>query len=161
MTNILVDEPCQRIAEYLRDGLNRAYEVYQQRTPEFDQTPRLIVRHITTMNEGLDLSCFPALKVYTLRTIYKPGTTIGVSPSVVEYCLAYPDIQDLPGLIKWVSDQINRLLRDYQTFHNPQCEPQIGRDSFIGERRIQINENRQALYPFLRFNFTFTDHPDD
>jgi hypothetical protein len=62
----------------------------------------------------------------------------------------------LPGILRWVSWQLNEALTQWKESKN--CSPIITQGSFRSEYRIMVNELSQPVYAFLRFSFTGIDY---
>lgn len=145
-----IDPALQAIATYLMEGLNAALEEI------YPLSGQIAVRDTVCYDAvNPDLSRFPLLKVYRLTDAYPDFAN--QTTSVIAYCMTFPAVDMLPGIMRWVSKEINRLLRLWSINHS-NCIPYIDPASdFKAEYRIMVNEVSQPVYAFLRFNFSFTE----
>lgn len=142
------DPACYAIANYLMDGLNTALK---------EKYPKHIAVRDTVCYDAInpDLSRFPLLKVYRTTDTY--SDFVNETSAVIAYCMSFPDIDKLPGIMRWVSKQINRLIRLWSlALHG--CKPTIPIDQELkAEYRIMVNEVSQPVYAFLRISFVFKE----
>lgn len=178
----VIDETCDRIARYLRDGINEAYIPDKLRGLQYLQsehekavlagsqlqssyyTDQINSLSIASKNSlavvgvrswdafNVPLHEFPLLKVYRTQDIYQKGTTIRHSPIVAAYCLTLPDQEELQGSMSWVSKTVAKLLLNSQSRF---CT--ILEDPLQAEYRTLLGENAMPVYAFLRFNFRIKD----
>jgi hypothetical protein len=142
------DRACGAIAAYIGNGLNHLLR-------KFDKTC-IAVRDIEQYDAvNPDLSRFPLVKCYRTTETHS-GSSRKVS-AVIAYCLTFPDQDQLPGVLSWVSAATNRMLRQYAQRHQ-YCPVQLDlEEEYRAEYRIMVNEVSSPVYAFLRFNFSFTE----
>lgn len=131
---------------YLADGINHAY---------LKHCPgEIAIRDIVDYDAvNIDTSRFPLLKLYRQTDEYE-GMAVGETKAIIAYCLTYPIQDRLPGLMKFMSKAINIMLDSYH--HNHQhCPSNVILEPRKAEYRISVAEATRAIYPFLRFNFSF------
>ena len=148
MSNPILDRSTNLIAEYLKSGLNeRLSEVYAN---------TIAVRHVVNYNSlPTDLSCFPLLKVY--RNSESFTDYHNTTKAVAGYCLSFPEEEKIPGILRWVSVNINELLRELAIAHRG-CSPEIDLEQeFTSEYRV-MSLRGEPLYSLLQFNFTFKEY---
>jgi len=143
----LVDNFCLDLGKYLADGLNCYFSKY-----DIDS---LAVKDIIAYDAvNVDLSRFPILKVFRLKDRFSSSGNQG--QGVIYYCLSYPDLDLLPGLISWVSAVINELLKSFSSQHE-NCDRSIKEEIRDHEYRLMVNAAGEPVWAFLRINFTFME----
>lgn len=101
---------------------------------------------------NVPLSDFPLLCVYRITDTYRPFTLLSNCYGVITYSLSYPQLNDLPGVLKYVADTINVAL-----IENELELPPNRTGGYRAEYRLMKNDVIQSVYPFLRFTFGFTE----
>ncbi len=133
------------LASYLTKYLNESY-------PE-----KIVVRSFREFDDiNVPISDFPLLKVYRTLDNYRRGTTYSVSTAVITYSLSFPDVRELPGILKWVADSINYLLLQYE-LDTRRCLPLSNKYGYRAEYRLMSSELTRDVYPYLRFNILLLD----
>ena len=142
------DPACQALAIYLMQGLNTAIKVIHPN--------HVAVRSVTCYDAvNPDLSRFPLIKVYRTTDTYKDFSS--TTQAEIPYCMTFPDVDKLPGILRWVSREVNRLLRE-RSLGDGYCDPRINVEQELkAEYRLMVNEVSQPVYAFLRFNFSFSE----
>ncbi|MCC5616379.1 hypothetical protein LC605_15130 [Nostoc sp. CHAB 5836] len=142
-----IDPSMQRIADYIKDGLNERIAQIKQGV--------IAVSHAICYNSlPADLSSFPLIKVYRNTDEFTPGQN--TTQAVIAYCLSFPDEERIPGILRWVAVNIDSLLRQYAINHRGCC-PEINyEDKFRAEYRV-MSLNGEPVYTFLLFNFEITE----
>jgi hypothetical protein len=178
----VIDETCDRIAKYLRDGINEAYipdkirglqnlqslhreavtagtEVespyYTNQINALSTTTAKSLAVVGTRSWdafNVPLHEFPLLKVYRTLDVYQRGTTLRTSPVIASYCLTLPEQEELQGGMAWISKTMAGLLLNSQT---RLCT--IIQEPLQAEYRTLLGENASPVYAFLRFNFRIRD----
>lgn len=145
----MLDPVCLKLAKYLQEWLNSELKKID---------PNLVACRDTVCYDAVnpDLSRFPLLKVYRLSDNFEYGHPKSQTSFVISYCLSFPDQELLPGILRWVSWQLNEALTQWKESKN--CSPIITQGSFRSEYRIMVNELSQPVYAFLRFSFTGIDY---
>jgi hypothetical protein len=149
--NPKTDEVLIKLANYLKDGMNFSIQKMHPQT--------IAVRDALEYDAvNPALSRFPLLKVYRITTTFNPDFTSSTD-AVVAYCLNFPSVDELPGILRWAAKTIAYLLRSYALFEGGNCPLIIDLDRPIkAEYRIMVNEVSQPVYAFLRINFTFKEN---
>lgn len=143
------DKTCKAIAAYIGNGLNHLLRKHDKSC--------IAVRDIEQYDAvNPDLSRFPLVKCY--RTVEShPSRTKRDVNAVIAYCLTFPDQDQLPAVLQWVSAATNLMLRQYAQRHQG-CSVELKlEDAYKAEYRIMVNEVSSPVYAFLRFNFQFTE----
>lgn len=178
----VIDETCDRIARYLRDGINEAYipdKIRGLRSKQLEHEKAVAdslqlessyyINQINALSRASNKSLavigvrswdafnvplheFPLLKVYRTQDIYQRGTILRHSPVVAAYCLTLPDQEELQGSMSWVSKTVAKLLLNSQSRF---CT--ILEEPLQAEYRTLLGENAMPVYAFLRFNFRIKD----
>lgn len=157
--NIFFDEPCYKIASYLRDRLNESV-IRSNTLPALldcastaKPLPKdfVIVNGIRSYKErNIPTMEYPALKVYRTADMFRNNKTIRESNAIVTYSLLMPHNQILLPILQWVSWEINYYLLDSYT--------KIGVfTSEIGRRSEYITEAGPPSFEHLNFYFTITN----
>jgi hypothetical protein len=142
-----IDGVTQEIGVYLASGLNCYFQKFE---PDL-----YAVKDVISYDAiDVDLSRFPLLKVYRINEVFEGRQS--TTSAVIAYCLAFPETDKLPGLLRWVSRVINELLENYRHQHE-NCSLQIVAEARKHEYRIMVNELAQPVYAFLRVNFSFLE----
>jgi hypothetical protein len=154
--NIFVDEPMQRLAEYLRDWLNTEY--IKAYPPPEGSSPQAIVNGIRayyTHNAPYDQ--YPLLSVYRM---FEDGSLDSDKDSVtgvITYGLVLPELEGMVPLLVWVKKQIAKALKTWRIEHRA-CTPVIKSPRYRVEYRTMQNERTQKVHSFLRITLTFIDY---
>lgn len=142
------DEFLLKLGRYIADGINHNYRNY---CPN-----EVAIRDIIDYDAvNVDISRFPLLKLYRQTDNYEQ-MDVGTTKAIIAYCLTYPEQDRLPGLLKYMSKAINIMLDIYH-YNHEECPSNVILEKRTAEYRIQVNEVTKAIYPFLRFNFSFRE----
>ncbi len=141
--DILIDKNLLKIAEYLRDELNRINPIKNT----------IIVKSIRNYDAfNVPVQDFPLLKVYRQRSSYLPNNK-RVSSIQLQYGLVIPDQEMLLPYLNWIDHNINRILSQATYRINIFIQP----TSKSCDYRVLLSELGIPVYSFLRFNFTITE----
>jgi hypothetical protein len=141
----LRDINCQKLADYLKDGLNYAIA---------RQFPTFVACRDTRSFDDVNfaLSCLPLLKVYREQETTQRSQIIDTNLAIV-YAMAHPDVEQLPGISRWVdrilTAQIAHLAandRGCGWWLLPKSEPVTSRYA------IMANELMQPVYAYLKLS---------
>lgn len=142
------DEFLLKLGIFIAEGINFSY---RKHCPE-----EVAIREIIDYDAvNIDISRFPLLKLYRQTDDYQQED-VGTTKAIIAYCLTYPEQDRLPGLMKYMSKAINIMLDDFYYQHE-HCPTNVILEERAAEYRIQVNEVTNAIYPFLRFNFSFRE----
>lgn len=137
-----------KLGTYIADGINHNYRQHY--------SDEIAIREIIDYDAvNIDISQFPLLKLYRQTDNYSQED-VGMTKGIIAYCLTYPEQDRLPGLMKYMSKAINLMLDAYYLAHE-ECQSNVILEERSAEYRIQVNEVTNAIYPFLRFNFSFKE----
>lgn len=137
-----------KLGTYIADGINYSYRKHYGN--------EIAIREIIDYDAvNIDISRFPLLKLYRQTDNYSQKS-VGTTKAIIAYCLTYPEQDRLPGLMQYMSKAIDIMLDTYYYKHED-CQPNVVLEERSAEYRIQVNEITNAIYPFLRFNFSFTE----
>lgn len=138
------DPVCRKLAEFLKTKLNESY------------SDALVVREAKDWDIIPSPQLCPLIKVYRQTDNYFPGTFKSESTGTIEYVLAYPQQETLPGITFWVSKQLNRLLLEY-SLNERWCTHPNDSKFFTVNHGIMTQQSTQAIYPFVKAQFSFID----
>lgn len=142
------DQFLLKLGIYIAEGINHAYRKHYPN--------EVAIREVIDYDAvNIDISRFPLLKLYRQTDNYE-AMDVSQTKAVIAYCLTYPDQDRLPGLIKYMSKVINTMLDIYH-YNHEECPSNVILEKRSAEYRIQVNEVTRAIYPFLRFNFSFRE----
>jgi len=157
--NIFFDEPCQKIAVFLKERLNEAVvrsntkpAIYDCASNEIPITDNFqIVNGIRSWKDrSVPNMEYPLLKVYRIRDNFQSNKTMRETSGVISYSLIMPNQLALTPILQWVSYEINYYLIDsYQ---------RIG--IFIsetGRSAEYITEAGSPSFEHLNFYITFNN----
>jgi len=97
------DELCYSLGHFLANFLNESYD------------EAVVVRSMRTYDAlQIPLALFPLLKVFRVSDTYKLQTTHSTSLVEISYNITFPEVEELPGLMSFVSDKLNLGLLTYQ-----------------------------------------------
>ncbi len=147
------DKATRAIASYVGNGLNYAISRLNGRL----NREYIAVRDIEQYDAvNPDLSRFPLVKVYRTVETFKSRHERNVT-AVLAYCLTFPNQNELPAALSWVSATTNLMLRQY-ALKSQNCPVSLKmEDEWRAEYRIMVNEVSSPVYAFLRFNFSFVE----
>lgn len=145
-------EYCLKLANYLRDYLNKSYA--EQVLVNTELPSSIVVRSIRNYDDPhVPLSEFPLLKVYRNQDQFdRNGLSRNVNATIT-YSVSYPNLDELPDLLYWASYVINKALVQFNYEHQLLELPSPN----ISQYMLTVNEVTQAVYPFLRFQIRFLD----
>jgi hypothetical protein len=157
--NIFFDEPCHKIATYLRERLNESV-VRSNTLPAIldcanteKPLPKdfIIVNGIRSYRErNIPTMEYPVLKVYRSSDLFKSNTTTRETSAVVTYSLLMPNNLILLPILQWISWEINYYLLDSYA--------RIGVfTSEIGRRTEYITEAGPPSFEHLNFYFNMVN----
>lgn len=148
VTNILVDYPCQTIADFLKEELNRNNPLKEEFT---------VVKSTRCYDAfNIPLQDFPVLKIFRTSTTYATANKRGVAALSGQYGLVLPDQERLLPVLHWIDEQIADAFRQTHYRINTFLVPgSLVRSNY----RTIISELGIPVYSFLRFDFNiFTDN---
>jgi len=164
--SLYTDEGCKHLADYLREKLNEAHIEFLNTSDEIgevapkapQQNPEPIVRSTRSYDAlNVPLSEFPLIKVYRQDDSFRAGTIYFESSVVITYNAAYPDIERLPGLLHWVSVNVNSILIAYALEFPLKMPLDVRQRGNRAEYRLMTNSITNSVYPFLRFTLKLRD----
>jgi hypothetical protein len=157
--NIFFDEPCHKLAVYLKQRLNESV-IRSNTLPaildcagnEIPISPDFtVVNGIRSYRErNVPTMEYPVLKVYRTSDMFKSRTTLRESSAVVSYSLLMPNNLILLPILQWVSWEINYYLLDSYVRTGVFT-------SEIGRRSEYITEAGPPAFEHLNFYFTMTN----
>lgn len=157
--NLFYDEPCFKLANYLKDRLNNAV-IRSNTLPAIldcagNEVPLpndfIIVNGIRSFREkNIPTMEYPVLRVYRISDNFKNNTTTRISNAVVSYSLIMPNNLILLPILQWVSYEINYYLLDSYTRTGIMI-------SEVGRRAEYITEAGPPSFEHLNFYFTMTN----
>jgi hypothetical protein len=144
----LIDYPCQTIADYLKEELNRLNPLKDEFT---------IVKSTRCYDAfNIPLQDFPCLKIYRISTNYGTQSKRGVASLSGQYGLIMPDQERLLPVLHWIDEQLADAFRQMHYRINTFLVPgSLVRSNY----RTLVSELGIPAYSFLRFDFSvFTDN---
>jgi hypothetical protein len=148
INNLLIDYPCQTIADYLKEELNRLNPLKEEFT---------IVKSTRCYDAfNIPLQDFPCLKIYRVSTNYSTPNKRGVASLSGQYGLIMPDQERLLPVLHWIDENLADAFRQLHYRTNTFLVPgSLVRTSY----RTVVSELGIPVYAFLRFDFSvFTDN---
>ncbi|WP_310410568.1 hypothetical protein [Chamaesiphon sp. OTE_8_metabat_110] len=142
-----LDINCQKLADYLKSGLNYAIA---------RQIPNGIACRDTRSFDDVNfaLSCLPLLKVYRQSETTQRSQIVDTNLAIT-YAMGHPDVQKLPGIMHWVDRVLTAQIahiaandRGCGWWLLPKSEP------IKSEYRIMANELMQPVYVYLKLSLT-------
>lgn len=135
------DPICTDLADFLAVTLNEAYP---------QENIVRSVRHYDAYT--VPLQSYPLLKVYRLSDVFSIDNSIRNSQMGLAYCLANTDLDRLPGVTNWVSENIILGLRKYN-LHKQGCLEILGDIRANYRTLLQLN---QFIYQ-IDFSFSIKE----
>jgi hypothetical protein len=144
------DQFLLKLGNYIADGINSAYLIHCPK--------EIAIRDIIDYDAvNIDTSRFPLLKLYRQTDNHFEGVRSRQTKAIIAYCLTFPIQDRLPGLMQYMSQAINIMLDSFALLHE-NCPENVIVEDRSAEYRIMVSEITNSIYPFLRFNFTFTSY---
>lgn len=141
------DELCHNFGHFLANELNAAY-------PD-----AVVVRSMRTYDAvNLAIMAFPLLKVFRTQDLYKYQTTHRTSSITISYNITFPQVEQLPGLLSFVSEQLNYGVLKYGRTARADF-PADMRTPLVVDYRIMQNDIIQQVYPALVTQITLNNCP--
>jgi len=138
------------LAQYLQTNINASYP------------SKVVIRSIRGYDAvNVPISDFPLLKVFRLYDNYKRNTEFSLSTGIITYSLSFPDVEQLPGILKWMADSINHYLLQYELDTFRTMLPTTNQFGYRAEYRLTKDEITNSVYPYLRFNISLRDDLND
>jgi hypothetical protein len=154
---MLEDKTCKELAEYLGEGLNRRYSWYLTKTGQQETHLKRVVKSIRTYDAlTVPLEQFPLLKVYRFSDSYRPQTTHSLANLLINYNLSFPMLEELPGLLKFVADNLVYLFLEYSYTRRNQF-PLDNTQGLVAEYRLMSNDIIREVHPYLQFRCQVND----
>lgn len=139
-----IDDNCQKLADYLAQGLNYAIDLHR---------PGEVCVRSTRSYDAVDtdLSCYPVLKVFRQKETVSLSQVIETD-LVISYAMVMPDRDKLPGIMRWVARHITTMLSGINQ-RDASCPFKLfpkGTESMNVEYKIMVNDLNQPVYTYLR-----------
>jgi len=146
INNIFSDPVISKILHYLKDNLNDLGQ-------ELHGTD--LVRGIRDYDSfNVALTEFPLLKVYRVNDDFVPNCNKVVSFIKVDYCLSYPQNENLSSVCNNITKYIHRCVNRLDRIINLNVEKTYTRQ---GGYQILSPANTQAVYAVVSYTFTITE----
>ena len=146
INNIFSDPVILKILYFLRDRLNDLGQEYHK--------INLVkgVRDYDSFN--VPLTEFPLLKVYRVSDSFVPNCNKVISFVKVDYCLSYPQNENLSSVCNNITKYIHRVINRLDTEINLTVDKGASRQ---GGYQILSNSNSQSVYAVISYTFTITE----
>jgi len=154
--NIHIDEPMNRMGQYLMNWLNSEYS---RAYPVANGEPQpIIVQSIRDCDAfGVPYDEYPLLKCYRMFEDFSLGSEKDNVTMIITYGLVYPEQQQLTSLLVWVRRQIAEALRVWKVQHAG-CTPVLANNRGRAEYRTMLNELTMKVHGFLRITLNVVDY---
>ena len=149
------NEYCNKLANYLRDYLNLAYS--KEVANNTDLPSGIVVRSTRNWDDpSVPLSEFPLLKVYRNSETFDRGGLSRDTTATITYSVSFPNLEELPDLLYWVSYVLNKGLIQYQ-LENKSLVDFPSETTNVAQYLLTASDFNNAVYPFLRMQIRFLD----
>lgn len=149
-------EHCLHLATYLYNFINS--ELAKEAEEDSSLENLIIIREVYNYDKyGIPLSQMPVLKVFRNTDNYRFGTTIKTTNASVTYNVAYPDLDEMPTILTWMSERINLGLLQYNREYPRLAHNNV--DPYVGEHLLFQDSQQGIVSAYLRFNINFKDCP--
>lgn len=146
INNIFSDPVILKILQYLKKRLNE----FGQETHGIDLVKG--IRDYDSFN--VPLTEFPLLKVYRVSDNFVPNCAKVVSFIKVDYCLSYPQNENLSSVCNSITKYIHRAINRLDVEINLNVDKSYTRQ---GGYQIVSGANSQSVYAVISYTFTITE----
>lgn len=163
--DLFYDFTLMNLGEFLKEKLNEkaliAMDKYADRFPE--GYPEVVRGLYYADMPNISVIEYPSLQLYRVSCEshrYKNGNGVRYCQVVIEYSLAYSNLNMLPNILNWVDYHLHRILLDYEYYEFPTGKPVQDDLRFISDRseyRTGLNILSQEEYPYLRWVIRLRD----
>jgi hypothetical protein len=148
-------EHCKVLSEYLRDNINQKYADAVAKNPLLPQ--QYVINGIRAWDDpSVSIAEFPLLKVYRNSDNYKGANPYRSTQGTITYSVGYPNLEELPDLLSWMSMALNTALIEF-SFERNDCFDIAQNPGRTVQYLLMANDAINAVHPFLRTNITFKD----
>jgi hypothetical protein len=146
------DDGCQKLADYLGNGLNYAIA---QKIPN-----QIVVRDTRSYDAvDFDATCFPMLKVFRQRETIDRSAVAQID-LVITYSMLMPDRNKLPGIMHWVAKHIIEMLMFQEEISRCCSFRLLPNDTKLTiEYRIMVDNMNQPAYAYLKISCSAEEIP--
>ena len=145
-TNLFEDPVITCITDFLKEQLN----IYGQEIAQLD----LVNGTRTYQSFNVGLHEFPLLRVYRVREDFVPECNKSESFINVDYCLSYPENENLSSVVNVITKYIHRLINRLESQINLGVNQRRTRS--VGYKIIG-GANSQPIYAVITYTFSIIE----